>query len=119
MGLFGKKSPFKSAELKLAESMPRTKKVQFEPMKLDEVEKELSEDISAVLSYEPVNYYATKNRFLQCTFYYDEDYSHIYMRFEAFVNDSAMGASKIFEIDFDMMKKILRRFGVNIINTGS
>ena len=69
-------------EEKRAESLPRTKKVQFEPMKVAEAEQLLDADIRAVLGFSPVNYYATKDRYLLCTFWYTDDLSEIYMRFE-------------------------------------
>ena len=57
-GLF-KKKILKTEEEKRAESLPRTKKVQFEPMKVAEAEQLLDADIRAVLGFSPVNYYAT------------------------------------------------------------
>lgn len=113
-GLFGKKKIGKSEEEKRAEALPRTKKVQFEPMKIPEAEAFLAEDIRRVLELTPVNYYATKNSYLLCTFYYEEDYSEIYMQFEYRVDDLGRGKSKIYAIDKVLMRDILRRFGVNI-----
>ena len=104
----------KSEEEKRAESLPRTKKVQFLPVDIDEVEELLSADLRAVLTLEPVNYYATKDRYLLCTFYYEEDYSEIYFRFEQRVNDLPKGKSRLYTCDKVLMRDILRKFGVNI-----
>ena len=60
----------KTEEEKRAESLPMTKKVQFEPLTIAETEQQLEQDIRAVLGFTPVNYYATKNRYLLCTFFY-------------------------------------------------
>lgn len=75
---FRNKAPTKSDIQKHAETLGKIKKVQFEPRKISEAENELDSDINIILSYNPVNYYAAKNRFLQCTFYYNLDYSDIY-----------------------------------------
>lgn len=112
--LFGKKKVGKSEEEKHAESLARTKKVQFEPMKISEAEALLAENMRAVLEFVPVNYYATKNSYLLCTFFYEEDYSEIWMRFEYRVDDLPRGKSRMYQIDKVLMRDILRRFGVNI-----
>lgn len=113
-GLFKKSSPSRSEEEKRAEALPRTKKVQFEAMKIPEAEKALEQDMRAVLEFVPVNYYATKTSYLLCTFYYEEDYSEIYMRFEYRVDDLPRGKSRLYKIDKLLMRDILRKFGVNI-----
>ncbi len=114
-GLFSKKKKIgKTEEEKRAEALPRTKKVQFEPMKISEAEAQLEENLRAVLDFVPVNYYATKNSYLLCTFFYEEDYSEIWMRFEYRVDDLPRGRSKLYSIDKLLMRDILRKFGVNI-----
>lgn len=112
-GLF-KKKILKTKEEKRAESLPRTKKVQFEPMKVAEAEQLLDADIRAVLGFSPVNYYATKDRYLLCTFWYTDDLSEIYMRFELRVDDLPHGHTKMYQIDKVLMRDILRKFGQNI-----
>lgn len=113
-GLFRKKAIGKTEEEKRAESLALTKKVQFQPMKIAEVEPLLEADIRAVLEFEPVNYYATKNSYLLCVFYYEPDYSEIYMRFEYRVDDLTRAKSRLYSIDKLLMRDILRKFGVNI-----
>ncbi len=112
-GLFRKKI-LKTEEEKRAESLPRTKKVQFEPMGIAEAEQLLDADLRAVLGFNPVNYYATKNRYLLCTFWYAEDLSEIYMRFELRVDDLPRGHSRMYPVDKVLMRDILRKFGQNI-----
>lgn len=114
-GLFKKKIRIgKTEEEKRAESLDMTKKVQFEPQDIAEVEAALDSDLRSVLKFNPVNYYATKNRYLLCTFYYEEDYSEIYMQFEFRRDDLPAGKSKIYAIDKVLMRDILRKFGQNI-----
>ena len=114
-GIFKRKKPLgKTEEEKRAEALPLTKKVQFLPIKIAEVESLLDADIRAVLEFEPVNYYATKNSYLLCVFYYEEDYSEIWMRFEYRVDDLPRAKSRLYSIDKVLMRDILRRFGVNI-----
>lgn len=114
-GLFGKKPKLtKSAEEKRAEEMAVNKKVQFDPMAPAELEKELDADVRNVLKLSPVNYYATKNRYLLCTLYFGEDYSEVYMRFELRRDDLPAGKTKVYKIDRLLLRDILRRFGQNI-----
>ncbi len=104
----------KTEEEKRAESLPLTKKVQFEPLSMADMEQQLDHDMRTVLSFTPVNYYATKNKYLLCTFYYAEDFSEIYMRFELRVDDLPRGHSRMYCIDKVLMRDILRKFGQNI-----
>ena len=83
-------------------------------MKVAEAEQLLDADIRAVLGFSPVNYYATKDRYLLCTFWYDDDYSEIYMRFELRVDDLPHGKTKMYTVDKTLMRDILRKFGQNI-----
>lgn len=111
-GLF--KKSIKPEEDKRAESLPLTKKVQFEAVPLKQVEASMDNDPRSVLGYVPVNYYATKEKYLLCIFYYKEDYSEIYMRFEYRVDDLPRGRTKLWTVDKDLMRDILRKFGQNI-----
>lgn len=111
-GLFKKKQM--SEYDKHAESLPLTKKVQFETVPLNQVEIEMDDDPRLVLYYTPVNYYATKEKYLLCIFHYNEDYSEIFVRFEYRVDDLPRGKTKLWQIDKDLMRDILRKFGQNI-----
>lgn len=110
----GKNKIGKSEEEKQAESLDRTKKVQFEAMSIADAENALDEDIRAVLGFTPVNYYAEKNRYLLCTFYYQEDLSQIFMRFELRRDDLPAGKTKLYKIDKVLFRDTLRKFGQNI-----
>ncbi|MBP1563604.1 MAG: hypothetical protein J6C38_07795 [Oscillospiraceae bacterium] len=103
-----------SEEEKYALSLPRTKKVQFNAMPLTRVENELNTDITAVLSYIPANYYASKDNYLQCVFYFTEDYSEVFMQFENRVDDQLKGKTKLWKIDKVLLRDILRKFGQQI-----
>lgn len=109
-----KKGIGKSEEEKRAESLDRTKKVQFEAMSPADAEKALDADIRAVLGFVPVNYYAEKNRYLLCTLYYEEDFSEVYMRFELRRDDLPAGKTRLYSIDKVLLRDILRKFGQNI-----
>ena len=114
LGFLKKAKIGKTEEEKRAESLPMTKKVQFEPLTIVETEQQLEQDIRAVLGFSPVNYYATKDRYLLCTFWYTDDLSEIYMRFELRVDDLPHGHTKMYQIDKVLMRDILRKFGQNI-----
>lgn len=114
-GLFKRKVKIgRTEEEKRAEALPLTKKVQFEPMSIEDAERALDKDPRAALGFQPVNYYATKNRYLLCVFYYEEDYSEIYMRLELRRDDLPAGKTKLYSIDKTLMRDILRKFGQNI-----
>ena len=91
-----------------AKAMPMTKKVQFCYIKL------LNGDINSVLTLEPVNYYAEKNRYWLCVFYYTEDYSEIIMRFELYENDRKATATDYYEINKELYSRILLKFGQRV-----
>ncbi len=113
-GLFKKAKIGRSEEEKRAESLPRTKKVQFEPLTIAEAEQQMDSDLRSVLGFTPVNYYATKNKYLLCTFYYEEDYSEVWIRFELRADDLPRRRTKLYRIDKLLMRDILRKFGQNI-----
>ena len=97
-----------------AKAMPMTKKVQFCYIKPDELTALLSGDLTSVLTLEPVNYYAEKNRYWLCVFYYKEDYSEIIMRFELYENDRKTSATDYYEINKELYSRILLKFGQRI-----
>ncbi|MBD5116037.1 MAG: hypothetical protein HDT48_00800 [Ruminococcaceae bacterium] len=116
--LFFKKKP-KNGETedntaRLVKTLPRSKKVQFCYLKPQELEKTLDEDISSVLAFEPVNYYAEKNRFWQCVFFFDDEYNNIVMRFELFENDRKTYGGKYRRIEKELYAKILLKFGQRV-----
>ncbi len=111
---FRKNKIFKSDEQKAAEALPKTKKVQYVTADLKELKAKLDENHEELLKLEPVNYYASKDTFLQCTFYYNEDYSSVYFNVEYFAGDRAMLTTPFYKSDYALMKKALRYFGVQI-----
>lgn len=104
----------KSEEEKRAEALPNTKKVQFIAKPLSEAQKALDENIRAVLDFEPVNYYASKERFLLCVLHYSDEYDEILLELEYVVNDVTKEKSRLWSIDRELMRDILRKFGQNI-----
>ncbi len=112
--MFFKKKVFKSAEQKAAEALPKTKKVQYVTVDLKELKLKLDESQEALLELEPVNYYASKDTFLQCTFFYNEGYETVYFVVEYFAGDRAMLTTPYYKSDYELMKKALRYFGVQI-----
>lgn len=103
-----------SNEKKAAKSMPRTKKVQFMPTKLHELTKLLNDDVFELTKLEPVNYYADKSSYFQCTFFYQEDYSEVYFVVEQFDNDFPRGSTPYYKGDYELMKKVVIKFGQRI-----
>ena len=117
LGLFKKSKAVKEPPLqKKAKSMPHTKKVQFCYLKLSELIEQLDRDINEVLTLTPVNYYAEKNRFYQCVFYYPDDYSEILMNFELYENDIKRSSTPFYSIDKELYSRILLKFGQKPVN---
>lgn len=116
MALFGGifKRNSKSEEEQRAEVLPRNKKVQFDPMPIGQVDEQLGADINAIMKFTPANYYATKDSYLLCVFYFNDDYSEIYMQLEYYTDDKFKGKTRCFKIEKGLMEAILRKFGVNI-----
>ncbi len=112
--MFFRKKIFKSAEQKAAEEQPKTKKVQYVPMDIAELRAALNADIGALVPLEPVNYYASKDKFLQCTFHYNEDYSQVYFVVELYEYDRPVASTAYYKADYELMKRALRRFGQQI-----
>lgn len=113
--LFGKKTKEEEKGPAMeAKLLPNSKKVQFCYIKLKDLERQLTENIETVLSLEPVNYYAEKNRFLQCVFFFNEDYSDIIMRFELFENDRKTFGGEYRRISKELYSRILLKFGQRI-----
>lgn len=103
-----------SNEKKAAKSMPRTKKVQFMPTKLSELTNLLNSDIYELTKLEPVNYYADKSSYFQCTFFYQEDFSEVYFVVEQYDNDFLRGSTPYYKADYELMKKTVIKFGQRI-----
>lgn len=112
--LFFKKKPLVSKEKKEALSLPKTKKVQFLPQKISEVTAALDNDLSYLLSLEPVNYYASKYTYLQCTFFYNEDYSTVFFLLEYVEDDREKGATPYYRGDYELMRRTVAKFGQRI-----
>lgn len=115
MLFFGKKNKeVPSNEKKAAKLMPKTKKVQFMPMKIPELTELLNNDLYELTKLDPVNYYASKDSYLQCTFFYDEGYSEVYFNVELYDNDFLRASTPYYKADYELMKKTVIKFGQRI-----
>ena len=113
--LFFKKKPLiSSPEKKAAEKLSKTKKVQFLPQKIEEITGLLDSDLYELTKLTPVNYYASKETYLQCTFFYNEDYSEIYFVVEYYDNDRPSGATPYYKADYELFRKTVARFGQHL-----
>ncbi len=112
--MFFRKKIFKTEEQKAAEALPRTKKVQYVTVDLKELKLKLDENQEELTRLEPVNYYASKDTYLLCTFFYNEDYSSVYFVVEYVAGDKPMYTTPYYKSDYALMKKALRFFGVQI-----
>ena len=113
MFLFKKKPPV-SEERRIALALPKTKEVQYLPRKLYEVTELLESDLNNLFSFESVNYYASKETFLKCTFFYDEEYTQVYFVIQFYKNDTPREMTPFYKADYALMKRALTKFGVHI-----
>lgn len=112
MFLFGKKKQKDTAPKPKA--MPYTKKVQFVYKPPKDMHNMLERDLNEILDLEPVNYYADKRKYYQFVFYYNEDYSEIYLQPELYENDIKTKSFNVYSIDKELYKKILLKFGQRV-----
>ncbi len=103
-----------SNEKKAAKALPKTKKVQFMPMKTSELTSLLNSDLYELTKLEPVNYYADKSAYIQCTFFYSEDYGEVYFVCELYENDFLRSSTPYYKADYELMKKTVVKFGQRI-----
>ena len=103
---------------KEALSLPCRKTVQFEPEKMNitELDIMLKNDLTGTLlkALSPANYYRNKRSWLECALYFNNDYTIIYTRLTAFVNDRPAGGTGFYKLDYELLRGLLRRFGQNI-----
>ncbi len=111
--LFFKKKK-KTEEQIAAEGLPLTKKVMFTPEDIKELTEALEQDKNALLKLSPVNYYASKYEYLQCTFFYNEDYSSVYFLVEYYDCEKVTGSTPYIKGDYELMKKTVIKFGQRI-----
>ncbi|MBQ8780387.1 MAG: hypothetical protein IJZ72_01735 [Oscillospiraceae bacterium] len=109
-----KKKPPLSEERKAAMALPKTKEVQYLPRKITEVTELLEADLNNLFAFEPVNYYASKETFLKCTFFYDEEYTQVYFVIQFYKNDTPQDMTPFYKADYALMKRALTKFGVHI-----
>ena len=110
---FKKKSPKSPAHY-----LPNKKTVQFEFAKTNvaDLDSMLKNDLSGTLlkTLPPANYYKNKRDWLDCEIRYNDDYSAIYVRLVPCVNDKPKGSTEFYQIDYELLRGLLRRFGQNI-----
>lgn len=114
--LFGKKK-LSGEQQELADranALPNKKIVQFTYIKPKELESMLEADINAVLNLEPSNYYASKTRFYDCVFFYDEIYTQIIMQFQLIENDKKTFEGKYYPVTLELLSQVFMKFGIRI-----
>jgi len=109
---------FKKKEIKPPVPLPNKKTVQFEPVKMNVAELDimLRDNLSDTLlkTLPPANYYQNKHRWLNCELRYNDDYSLVYVRLVPCVNDKPKGSTEFYQLDYELLRGLLRRFGQSI-----
>lgn len=116
--LFGKKKNISGEQQELAEkatSLPKKKIVQFTYIKPKELESQLEADVNSVLNLEPSNYYASKDKFYDCVFYFDEIYTQIFMQFQLIENDKKTYKGKFYPVTLELYSQVLSKFGQRLV----
>jgi len=117
ISFFKKTKPLLEAPLKKqALALPRRKIVQFEPqekLSVAELDECLRSDPVTLLTktLPPANYYRDKRNWLECELYFNDDYSTAITRLVSKANERAIGATDFYEVDYDLLKAMLCRFG--------
>ena len=103
------------AAKKEALALPRRKTVQFEPEKMNiaELDEMLKNDLQGTLikTLPPANYYKNKTSWLECQLFFDDEYTVIYARLVAHVNERATGSTDFYRLYYELLRSLLRRFG--------
>jgi hypothetical protein len=98
--------------------LPNKKTVQFESTKINaaELDAMLRDKLSETLlkTLPPANYYRDKRSWLDCEVHYSDDYSTVYVRLVPCVSDKPRGSTEFYELDYELLRGLLRRFGQNI-----
>ncbi|WP_124099068.1 hypothetical protein [Ruminococcus sp. Marseille-P6503] len=71
-------------------------------------------DPAAVLSLEPVNYYAVKNQYIMAHVYSSEDCSENYVKFQRFDYERKTDESSLLPLDRATLTKALAKVGIII-----
>ena|GEM_PF-2987727 len=117
ISFFKKPKPLSETPLKKqALALPRRKTVQFEPqekLSVAELDELLRSDPVTLLTetLPPANYYRDKRSWLECELYFNDDYTTAITRLVSKANERVVGATDFHEIDYDLLKALLRRFG--------
>ena len=106
------------AAKKAALVLPHRKTIQFEAerMNIPELDEMLRTDLSGTLlkAFPPANYYKNKSNWLECELYFNDDYTTVYTRLVAHVNEKSTDATDFYSLDYDLLRSLLRRFGQQI-----
>ena len=92
----------------------RLKKINVVYIPPSELIPQMNEDTAVAGTLKPVNYYATKLKFIEALVYYSEDYSESKIKLCFYVNEKLEKASELFELDFKTLSKLLSRVGMYI-----
>lgn len=111
---FRKKDPTEEPPLKKKIKEMKCRKINYVDEDLDELCRRMRQDASAILKLRPVNYYATKTRYIMGKVYTNEDYSENYVQFFRFDTEHETGKSDIFPLDSVTLSKALAKVGIII-----
>lgn len=110
-----KKSAEKSIPLKKKTDNMKCRKMNYVDEDFDGLAESVKTDISAIMRLKPVNYYATKTKYIMAKIYTNEDYSENYIQLFRYENEHKSGESDIFPIDKELLSRFLAKVGI-IIN---
>lgn len=114
MGLFGLFSKKEKPDPFTLRDDVRLKKINVNYISPDELLPQMRESSEAAGKLVPVNYYATKVRFIEAFVYYSEDYSQSKIQLCFYVNEKPEKTSEFFELSFKTLQKLLSKVGMYI-----
>ncbi len=112
---FFKRKPGKTDEPEFIKRADvKCKRINVNYLPPDELLPQMATDKLAAGRLTPVNYYATKQRFIAALVYYLPDYSQAKIRYTFYVNEKPEKTSDFFELSYDSLSMLLAKIGMYI-----
>ncbi len=92
----------------------KCKRINVNYVSLDELLPQMATDMLAAGKLIPVNYYATKLKFIEAFVYYLPDYSQAMIRYIFYVNEKPEKTSDFFELSYDSLSMLFAKIGMYI-----
>lgn len=114
MGIFGIFKRKDSIPDFVKQSGVKCKEFSFEPIDIEQLDRDMKSDTNAITKLTPSNYYASKARYVLAKTYFLPDHSRIMVNLTLYMLDKPQRSTGYYEISFETMKKLCAKFGQHI-----